>query len=220
MANYTEEQAFRRAIAAEPAEDTPRLAYADWLDGRGPGGRARLIRADLGVGPKPYWNPFQGEWLRVGHCPACLDGVDLFGTPTHRPRCKLCGGSHDCGGLLDPDPNPPPGCGAVPRRVEWERGFPFRVHCSLWDVCETPGVARRVVAWHRVTEFWVAQPFTSADVEFAWHKGALPRFLFDRIEGHDSTTDVAAHTAMARALGAWVREFPETLDYDQPEEAT
>ena len=48
----TDEDALVAAIAAEPADDTPRLAYADWLEERGhPGGaylRAELELAKLG----------------------------------------------------------------------------------------------------------------------------------------------------------------------------
>ncbi len=46
----TDEQSFLAAIGAQPREDLPRLAYADWLDERsGPGDpeRARLIRLQI-----------------------------------------------------------------------------------------------------------------------------------------------------------------------------
>lgn len=40
-------EALRRAVLAEPDEDTPRLVYADWLDENGRGDRATFIRAQI-----------------------------------------------------------------------------------------------------------------------------------------------------------------------------
>jgi uncharacterized protein (TIGR02996 family) len=37
--------AFLRAVCAAPADDTPRLVFADWLDEYGEGGRAEFVRA-------------------------------------------------------------------------------------------------------------------------------------------------------------------------------
>lgn len=41
--------AFLRAIAADPADDTARLVYADWLDDRGHAARAAYLRAVVDV---------------------------------------------------------------------------------------------------------------------------------------------------------------------------
>ncbi len=40
----TEREAFIEAIAADPAEDTPRLAFADWLQENGEEDRAEFVR--------------------------------------------------------------------------------------------------------------------------------------------------------------------------------
>jgi uncharacterized protein (TIGR02996 family) len=40
----TDDDAFLRAIGAAPADDAPRLVYADWLDDRGDAARAEFIR--------------------------------------------------------------------------------------------------------------------------------------------------------------------------------
>jgi uncharacterized protein (TIGR02996 family) len=40
-------EALRRAVLAEPDEDTPRLIYADWLDENGQAERAEFIRAQI-----------------------------------------------------------------------------------------------------------------------------------------------------------------------------
>jgi len=43
-----DDEAFLRAIAAAPADDAPRLAYADWLDERGDP-RAAFVRAEVAL---------------------------------------------------------------------------------------------------------------------------------------------------------------------------
>ncbi len=44
-----EEDGFLRAIAVVPADDAPRLVYADWLDERGKGALATFLRADAAL---------------------------------------------------------------------------------------------------------------------------------------------------------------------------
>lgn len=44
-----EAEAFRRAILADPDDDTVRLAYADWLEERGDGPRAEFIRLQIAL---------------------------------------------------------------------------------------------------------------------------------------------------------------------------
>src|SRR5262245_59686176 len=48
--------ALLRAVLVDPADDLPRLAYADWLDERGEVARAEFIRLQLELG-------------RIGHGP-------------------------------------------------------------------------------------------------------------------------------------------------------
>lgn len=43
----TEHEAFLDAIIADPADDTPRLMYADWLEERGNAERAEFIRVQI-----------------------------------------------------------------------------------------------------------------------------------------------------------------------------
>ncbi len=67
----TDEPALLTAIRAHPGEDTPRLAYADWLDehagevpGRNPQevrDRAMLIRAQIEATRQPTGDPARGE---------------------------------------------------------------------------------------------------------------------------------------------------------------
>ena len=44
------DEAFLKAILADPDDDAPRLIYADWLDEHGDGDRAEFIRAQCGPG--------------------------------------------------------------------------------------------------------------------------------------------------------------------------
>lgn len=48
----TDEQAFLDALAADPADDTTRLVYADWLDDRGEAAKAEYLRMVVGLVPR------------------------------------------------------------------------------------------------------------------------------------------------------------------------
>ena len=293
MTTTTDERSFLARIAANPADDTDRLVYADWLD-ENPSPDAKCghclgepcraffhgatsvfwrrvgVRADVTVyeclacaatgsvpdtsrreraefirdgveaarcGMEHYQplDPQATDWRRAGDCPECWgSGTQVSGQPG--PACPRCWGSGDVGGLLRAVSAEWNGGGrfdtAVPLRVDFERGFPHRVHCRLEDVArlECPdcgGLGRHgyaecsgeqmwrpapwalaVVRHHPVTQFRVDLPFNSTDNANAWHKSTIPDFLFDLIQGHDSSAPDAAHTAMAAVLAAWARAFP------------
>ena len=81
----TERDAFLRATAAEPEDDTPRLVFADWLDeqdNRADRARAAFIRASLEIhhGAVPTCSRVTGENVtRVG-----------LVSPVKRCRCPWC----------------------------------------------------------------------------------------------------------------------------------
>src|SRR5688572_19432410 len=50
----SDEDALLSAIAALPAEDTPRLAYADWLDEHDRPVRAEFIRVQVAIAQKDH----------------------------------------------------------------------------------------------------------------------------------------------------------------------
>lgn len=54
----SDEAALRQAVLASPAEDLPRLVYADWLDDCGHTERAEFIRAQVEYAATPPWEPF------------------------------------------------------------------------------------------------------------------------------------------------------------------
>ncbi len=62
-----ERDAFLAAIAAAPADDLPRLVYADWLDDRGDADRAafvrRLLAREPAGDPVADWLGPLGEWV-------------------------------------------------------------------------------------------------------------------------------------------------------------
>ncbi len=59
-----EQAAFLRAIAANPDDDTARLAFADFLDEREPG-RGALVRLDLQLAALPKYDPERESLLNV-----------------------------------------------------------------------------------------------------------------------------------------------------------
>ena len=67
--------ALLRAIIANPGEDTPRLAYADWLDERGEEGdaeRAEFIRLQVWLWANPACGSCSGaEWAAGKLCAEC-----------------------------------------------------------------------------------------------------------------------------------------------------
>src|SRR5437764_15057442 len=58
----TTRQAYLDAITAHPDDDTPRLAYADWLDGQGDSDRAEFIRCQCDFG---MLNEDDPDWKRT-----------------------------------------------------------------------------------------------------------------------------------------------------------
>jgi uncharacterized protein (TIGR02996 family) len=71
----TQEEAFLRAIIDHPADDAPRLIYADWLDERGdPRGEFIRVLCALAEVPKgdPRWPEPEARQQEVGRA----GGVD------------------------------------------------------------------------------------------------------------------------------------------------
>ena len=77
-----DESTFLRAIAADPADDLPRLVYADWLEEHDQSARAEFIRVQIDVaklerGPRAAMNRHVDVWKRQqdlldGHLPELL----------------------------------------------------------------------------------------------------------------------------------------------------
>lgn len=54
----SDHDALLAAICAEPDEDTPRLAYADWLDEHDRNAQAEFVRTQIELARTPPWEPF------------------------------------------------------------------------------------------------------------------------------------------------------------------
>ncbi len=54
----SDHDALLAAICADPDEDTPRLAFADWLDENNQSERAAFVRAQIDIARTPPWEPY------------------------------------------------------------------------------------------------------------------------------------------------------------------
>ncbi len=77
-----------RAILSEPAEDTPRLAYADYLEENGEGERAEFIRIQCRADREIY---FEGAHRRVW-TERELELLTAHSAAWRRPPCVSCAG--------------------------------------------------------------------------------------------------------------------------------
>ena len=117
-----DEDAFLRAIQAEPKNDLRKLVYADWLEEQGRAGEAAFVREttagyltmaythwntpDPRIG-KAWWDIFSGAvpmWdartmLALGRLQGLLDG---FATGTHGSRISITHTRLDCARLPAP----------------------------------------------------------------------------------------------------------------------
>lgn len=212
-----------RAVVADPADDTTRLVYADWLDENGHPDRAALIRVQVELARIAAF----GEARRWGNVRRRFDELRAQETA-----------------LLGP-PGPPgaqPGrAWAVPPELDeawprgvggwdWHRGFPERWWCPvhLWvkfgpliaarnpvrqvfvtDRAPAVGEGPPATAyryWHRADESRWADPppdqsFVPAEVFDLLPDDPLDFELLGVTKRY-ATAD-AAHTALAEACAAW-----------------
>ena len=68
----SDHDALLRAICESPADDLPRLVFADWLEERGEADFAAFVRAQVELANTPPWEPFavrcrhfrDDEWVK------------------------------------------------------------------------------------------------------------------------------------------------------------
>jgi uncharacterized protein (TIGR02996 family) len=106
-----EDDAFLRAVIADPEDDAPRLRYADWLRANGDPERAELIRLEVRLARAA--NPIDRKWNRA----------------RARVRALLAAHREE---WLAPVRQP------MRQFVSFERGFPGLAHCDIeefisWD---------------------------------------------------------------------------------------
>jgi uncharacterized protein (TIGR02996 family) len=196
----SEEAAFLAAIRANPADDLPRLVYADWLDERGQGERAELIRTP----GRLTFKKVPSGWMQTGgECviprleaaalaslpdawPAGIEVVFRHGfwTEVRCTRADWCG-CPECGG------KPPRPVTAGPVRVSFGGGATVTASnvTSSCGVCRGRGqaIGPRVVAAHPLDRVVLTDRkplFTRAGREgpgdWAWVREDIERDPHDR----------------------------------------
>jgi uncharacterized protein (TIGR02996 family) len=88
----TDHDALLRAICDRPDDDTPRLAFADYLDDTGDPDRAAFVRAQVQLAHTPAWEPFavfcrhrKREWLDGKPWDRTLPPTDGWNIEWHPP---------------------------------------------------------------------------------------------------------------------------------------
>lgn len=133
----SDREALIAGICAQPDEDTPRLAFADYLEEFGEPDRAAFIRAQVELARTPAWEPFavRARWQTP----------DLVtGKPFRKELPPALSGSHV-------------GWDALPFR----RGFGWSLlvrSVSLWNELAEPVLARepggKFAFWHGTLDDW------------------------------------------------------------------
>jgi len=193
-------------IAANPEDDTLRLAFADWLDEHGDAAdrdRAEFIRVQCELG---VWSgrghprevellSAHPEWSRC-RCPECDGSGDQGKKNGHDGlACPACGGTGDLfltprvsGASLTPPPKP--------RTVTFARGFVDGVTCTLAEAFAPDGTptpwAVEVVKQTPVVRFRMTDqtphhrdaairgPF-AVGLVWDWSSASTPEFLMDEM---------------------------------------
>jgi uncharacterized protein (TIGR02996 family) len=187
----SDRDALLAAICAEPDEDTPRLAFADWCDEYGEPDRAAFVRAQVELARTPPWEPFavRCKWRDQG----VLTGKRF------RAELPKADGSH----------------------VAWEdrpfrRGFGWAVQVrtlSEWAARVEPLFDReplgRVTFWHGQLDDWLriaASPRVARFRELVFYASPIePLRVLRDVPAACGVTDIH----FQRASGAGM---PEVLD--------
>jgi uncharacterized protein (TIGR02996 family) len=213
-----EQQAFIETILAAPADDAPRLVYADWLEEHGDGARAEFIRVQCRVvGMEPPSGSFTGE-----------PGRAEFDRLRRREQELLDAHAHVWLSDLPPGMRP-----LLPDAVyrTFRRGFVESVTCTAagWLAHGPAVVAAQPVARVALGD---RRPYHAAGTggrrSFAWYldtsrdtgvpdDATLPAELFEALAGGRRGGDTAgqpfvlyrpeaeARTALSAACLAWAR---------------
>lgn len=146
----SEQAAFLHAIVTNPADDTARLVFADWLDEHEQPARALFIRAQLAHRDERTFclSPVkvnQHSKRRCGKCAVCgaMDALraNLTAWPPDFP-CAVCAYSHSwTRGKYDRRERRP--------RVYFERGFVGRIDTTCEQFVK-PGFAKILFAAHPI----------------------------------------------------------------------
>src|SRR5262245_43458423 len=78
-----DEDAFRKAVLADPDDDLPRLGFADWLEENGQPERAAFVRAQVRLAAMDEDDPARAALLRdeAAYLPTAKRSVDWYDPP-------------------------------------------------------------------------------------------------------------------------------------------
>jgi uncharacterized protein (TIGR02996 family) len=183
-----EREALLLAIAANPAEDTPRLVYADWLDEYGDGevarARAEFIRTQIAL------LAYRASVLLTKHetqfrRPMCVACLGSGRRPMENEFCYYCNGSGSTGALstLRHDRSTE---FATP--VTWVRGFPV-VSVPFAGMSSSRLDTYSNYPWSFNTHWlaWAVRCVRKEGASFTcpdWHNGnvsAIPAVIMDEV---------------------------------------
>lgn len=157
-----ERAALQRSILENPAEDTVRLVFADWLDEHGESERATYIRSAIRGEPEDeLLRCHGGGWL----CP----WVDSLGVPTYKTGVDMYV-VHGWGGVTTPE------CHIV---LMWQRGFIHRVELTRSGFLR---YAASIFAEHPITEVdIVGAPLAQTVDGWVWLRDEIDPEVFDHL---------------------------------------
>jgi uncharacterized protein (TIGR02996 family) len=128
MSNYPINPALEAAIVAHAEEDTPRLAYADWLDENGDPDRAAFIRVQCRLAEV---SPAHPDWVGLGE-----RQNELLARLAHRPLTRVAEGV----------PGFDFGYAVIDRHKEpYRRGFPYSISCQTAEATRVTAELDRLV---------------------------------------------------------------------------
>jgi uncharacterized protein (TIGR02996 family) len=161
----TDRDAMLAAIRAEPDEDMPRLAFADWLDEQGDANRAAFIRAQIEV--------VRAELFSVQARAAAKRAEELLKkhrAEWHRPLREAIQSqypSHVAVQVNQKAANPLPD--VVQVQVRFERGFVSHIECQPDDFARTAEAMFAVepIQSLKLYRFTGDEPLTPLEVAFA-----------------------------------------------------
>lgn len=133
----TQREALLRAVLVNPADDLPRMVYADWLEERGQPERADFIRVQIELERREWrYDPEVGHTCDLDGCEICSDGHD-YKRLKKRERKGFKKNRYD---LFESPFADDPGSYIVWQHgdplIEWDwsRGFvsEVRLHSAMW----------------------------------------------------------------------------------------
>lgn len=208
-------QALLQAILADPQDDLPRLAYADWLEENGRQERAEFIRAQVAC-----WNAFEA---RRGHRELCdCDRCERYDGLYVSMRKRYAPGPDGALPFADDDPVRLIPASAPRSAWDWQRGFvsAYRGPLQVWLDYGPAVVRAHPVEKVRLTD---REPRRRVDGYF-WRRGpeageahhdtrsSLPHAVWDAVLALDGRGYEGYPTEEAAwgALLAWAKAYPLT----------